>query len=909
MSTPHEEFEVGHELDRALRAAATGLGQVMERLARRWQDQSRESASRAREEWLAQRDAARQQFMPWTAEGRLEKLDGYTASQKWAAAAAWSSMDPTARIAEQDMAQRIMNQHGEHPSILLQRTDPRTLTPDPNPPAKLLSMNEAFGLAAEHSPSWYTIPEEIRALEEDRQPITPLEEDFHNQWQYYSENGVLPEVAQWEQWANYVGRGDEFAEEKWLTPGGKVDRDARESALAVVWDEGREARTAREISDHEGAMHAAGMGDLDDQLGDPREVAENHSWHAYLTPSRFDAASPEELTKAWKDASTAALTGDVGAKRSAERIATMMRERRGLNPDTFLVQAMAEQAAANTESRRNAEDKLRKTREERAASSTNATPTASAAPTAATSPSTATSTSAAAANSRPGQTAGGPAPGVGPRPADMAAEFYANNLRPVVRRERVIELNNMAAEFYASNLRPGSPGHRYFTDRLGPEFESGPWTLGYAQTGWQNLTNHLRSRGASDEEMVAAGLAEPGKFGVRDVFRDRAMMGIHDHETGELVGFVGRDLSGDERAPKVRNTGETVAFRKGDQVFGLHEAQPGARLVRVEGPFDAMAVTLASEGKAAGVSPMGTQMTDTQAAAINTKANGRVWLANDTDAAGQKATETDFYKLSGMGADVRQVDIPGSDPAEAWKERPALLQQQLADLPQARTAAETVVDRYLASPEANPRGFNELIDSITPYVDRVDRDLLSLRVTELDQARAVRENATATEDVARADNDQVLSHLDRERRTGPAADSPIGDPAAMPAAETGGVEPDPVTGAEEGNDDVERLEVEAAETDRELHAAEGLTDHATARENDAEANLDHAAAAYDRRDEADHERISPDARVARDGSSHGFSQSTKDQVANAPVRRNGVAAKVQRGQGVKQTPGKTLRRR
>ena len=77
-------------------------------------------------------------------------------------------------------------------------------------------------------------------------------------------------------------------------------------------------------------------------------------------------------------------------------------------------------------------------------------------------------------------------------------------------------------------------------------------------------------------------------------------MGIRDHQSGELVGFLGRDLSGDSRAPKVRNTAETPAFRKGDQVAGLYEAQPGARLVRVEGPFDAMAVSLASDGKAAG---------------------------------------------------------------------------------------------------------------------------------------------------------------------------------------------------------------------------------------------------------------------------------------------------------------------
>lgn len=884
MSNQHEEFEVGHELDRAMRAAATGLGQIMERWARRSQDQARENASRAREDWLAQRDAARSKFMPWVSEGRLEKLDGYAASRKWAAAAAWSGMDPAARIAEQDMARRIMETHGQHPAILLQRTDPRTLTPDPNPPAKLISMNEAFGMAAEHAPSWYAIPAEIKPLEEDRQPSNSLEERFHRDWQHYSEQGTLPDETKYLQWANHVGRGAEFEPERWVNSEGVLDTEARAAALAAAWQEGREARTGADINDHEARMHAAGMGNLDAQLSDQAstgEVAQPHTWHAYLTPSRFDAASAEDLSQAWRDARLAGMTGDLGAQKSADRIATMMRERRGLNPDSMLVDALAEQAAQNTETRREAEDRARRSQEASSPLSSPAQP------------------EVVQGEIVPGEVAQQP---VAAKRDIVEGEIVPTapneDLRPTtpgIRRERVVELNTMAADFYAGNLRPGGPGHRYFSDRLGPEFENGPWAVGYAQPGWQNLSNHLRAQGATDSELLEAGLAENGKYGVRDVFRDRAMMGVRDHETGEIVGFLGRDLSGESWAPKVRNTGETPAFRKGDHVFGLYEAAPGARLVRVEGPFDAMATTLASEGKAAGVAPMGTQMTDTQASAIAAKANGRVWTANDSDEAGQKATESDFYQLSAKGADVRQVLIPGSDPAEAWKERPALLQQQLADLPNAPTAAETVVDRYLANPEATPKGFEDLMKSISPHIDPIDRDLLSVRVAELDRARAEREAATANESTVRGDYDQVIGDLEDERRT-QSADGIDG------AGDTG------ITDAGDGDDRLEQLEADAASTERELHRREGMTDDAEAIERDAEARVDHAVEAYDRRDEADGENLSPDARAARDGSSHGFSKSTKDQIENAPAKAKGTAAKVQRGQGNKQTPGRTLRR-
>lgn len=909
MSNQHEEFEVGHELDRAMRAAATGLGQIMERWARRAQDQAREDAGRAREDWLAQRDAARSKFMPWVSEGRLEKLDGYSASRKWAAAAAWSGMDPAARIAEQDMARRIMDTHGQHPSILLQRTDPRTLTADPNPPAKLISMNEAFGLAAEHAPSWYTIPAEIKPLEEDRQPGNPAEERFHSDWQHFSEQGTLPEETKFEHWANHVGRGEEFAHEKWLNAEGVLDTEARTAALAAVWQEGREARTGGDINDHEAAMHAAGMGNLDAQLGDQTstgEVPQNHTWHAYLTPSRFDAASPENLSQAWRDAKLAGMTGDIGAQKSADRIATMMRERRGLNPDSMLTDAIAEQAAQNTEARRNAEDRARRSQEAAAAATPVDTQASSLSSSAQVSASQTADSEVIDGEVVQGEIVPGEiVAGESSQPQVVRGDVVegeivvppSEDLRPTtpgIRRERVIELNTMAAEFYAGNLRPGGPGHRYFNDRLGPEFESGPWSLGYAQPGWQNLCNHLRGRGATDAEMLEAGLAENGKYGVRDVFRDRAMMGVRDHETGEIVGFLGRDLSGEARAPKVRNTGETPAFRKGDHVFGLYEAAPGARLVRVEGPFDAMATTLAAEGKAAGVSTMGTQMTDTQADALVAKANGRIWTGNDSDEAGQKATESDFYQLSAKGADVRQVLIPGSDPAEAWKERPALLQQQLADLPNAPTAAETVVDRYLANPDATPQGFEDLIKSISPYIDPIDRDLLSVRVAELDRARAEREAAAANESTVRGDYNQVIGDLEDERRT----QSADGIDGTGDAGTT-----------DTGDDDrLEQLEAEAASTERELHRREGITDDAEAVERDAEVNADRAVEAYDRRNEADPEKLSPDARAARDGSSHGFSKSTKDQVENAPAKAKGTPAKVQRGQGNKQTPGRTLRR-
>ena len=59
---------------------------------------------------------------------------------------------------------------------------------------------------------------------------------------------------------------------------------------------------------------------------------------------------------------------------------------------------------------------------------------------------------------------------------------------------------------------------------------------------------------------------------VVDMFRERAMLAVRDLE-GSVVGFVGRDLTGDGAAPKYLNTGSTVAYCKGDHLLGLYEAR------------------------------------------------------------------------------------------------------------------------------------------------------------------------------------------------------------------------------------------------------------------------------------------------------------------------------------------------
>src|SRR5205823_2389121 len=113
---------------------------------------------------------------------------------------------------------------------------------------------------------------------------------------------------------------------------------------------------------------------------------------------------------------------------------------------------------------------------------------------------------------------------------------------------------------------------------------------------------------------------------------------------GPIAGFIARARPGSgPGAPKYLNSPETATYKKGDVLFGLYEARErlarGAIPVIVEGPFDAIAVTLA-DARYAGIALCGTALTSRQAAALGGLANLRdagVLAALDGDRAGRDA--------------------------------------------------------------------------------------------------------------------------------------------------------------------------------------------------------------------------------------------------------------------------------
>ncbi|WP_256791953.1 MobF family relaxase [Terrabacter sp. Ter38] len=288
-----------------------------------------------------------------------------------------------------------------------------------------------------------------------------------------------------------------------------------------------------------------------------------------------------------------------------------------------------------------------------------------------------------------------------------------------VSRERMLEINHLTLDYFRGQLA-NSWADTYLHERLDPTSESatGRQTVphaaaltaalsglapGYAPAGWTNLVTTLRRYGISDGEMLATGVATRARSGrLIDRFRDRVILPIT--RDGDVLGFIGRrhpDLGDDHIAgrwvPKYLNTADTPLFHKGAQLY-VTPPWPlpvDTAVVLVEGPMDALAVTLAGAGAYVGLATLGTSLTRQQSAELAAMGRALV-VATDGDQPGRAAAERDFWTLAPHGLSPAVAIFPdGSDPADVFtRHGPHAL---LDTLQRARPLASTLITERLSS--------------------------------------------------------------------------------------------------------------------------------------------------------------------------------------------------------------------
>lgn len=262
--------------------------------------------------------------------------------------------------------------------------------------------------------------------------------------------------------------------------------------------------------------------------------------------------------------------------------------------------------------------------------------------------------------------------------------------------ERLVRINEVTTAYFQACL-PDSWATPYLDQRLHSDPATlEPLRIGYAPDSWTGLITHLRRLGVTDEEMLTAGVATTASTGrLIDRFRDRLVVPIvHDQQ---VLGFVARrnPQFGDDdgHGPKYLNTAATPLFAKGDQLYIAGELADDTTPVLVEGPLDAIAVTLAGEGRHVGVAPLGTSLTEAQVAQLHEHGRAPV-VATDADLAGQVAAERDYWLLTLYNLDPTHAVLPeGTDPADLVASGQAA---GLADaITHARPLADSLIDERL----------------------------------------------------------------------------------------------------------------------------------------------------------------------------------------------------------------------
>lgn len=244
-----------------------------------------------------------------------------------------------------------------------------------------------------------------------------------------------------------------------------------------------------------------------------------------------------------------------------------------------------------------------------------------------------------------------------PEPEPLSPAEREARTRAESDRARMLKLNRLACDFFRAEYAGpnGDRARAYVEDKrgIGAAVRDG-FLVGYAPPGWKGLVEVLAQKRVPHELCEAAGLirardgarlppmAPPTERSHFDLFRDRVMCPLIGPQ-GEIIAFSGRTLvevaPDGSRVPKYINSPETILYKKGEQLYGLHVARQAIRkadrAILVEGNFDVL--MMHERGFSETVAPMGTALTAAQVRLLHRSMPQVVYMLLDGDAAGGNA--------------------------------------------------------------------------------------------------------------------------------------------------------------------------------------------------------------------------------------------------------------------------------
>lgn len=305
-------------------------------------------------------------------------------------------------------------------------------------------------------------------------------------------------------------------------------------------------------------------------------------------------------------------------------------------------------------------------------------------------------------------------------------------------REPFWEINSSAADYFRRQLWDDDAGRAardYLAMRRVSREVADRFGLGFAPRDANAMREHLNTLGFSDERLLEAGLLvrKEETDELRPRFRNRLIFPILD-VAGHHVGFGGRLLGPGE--PKYLNSSDSKIFSKGRLLYGLNWAKANIRredrVLLVEGYFDV--VRLISAGLETAVAPLGTALTEAQAALLS-KYTKHVYLLYDSDTAGLKATFRAGDELLRHGFAVQVVTLPDGEDPDSFvdKHGGAALTAQLGAAIDVFERKVQLLERggWFADLRKKRRAVDRMLPTIRATADALTRDMYIARASEV----------------------------------------------------------------------------------------------------------------------------------------------------------------------------------
>lgn len=347
------------------------------------------------------------------------------------------------------------------------------------------------------------------------------------------------------------------------------------------------------------------------------------------------------------------------------------------------------------------------------------------------------------------------------------------------KKRRQIEANELACRYFQQSLLKNQHALEYvFKKRALSKEIVQEFKIGYAPDDGEAAVRFLMKKGFSKQELAEAGLTN--RFG-GDIFRGRMTVPLMD-PSGQVIGFTGRILSDDPKAPKYLNTPQTLVYDKSRHVFGLSQAKEAIRKsefsVVVEGNLDV--VSSHQAGVKNVVASAGTALTEWHLKSL-ARLSHDVRLSFDADKAGLAATERAVPIAGQVGVELSIVSLP-----DGAKDPDELIQQDIEAWKAVTQKSEPVVDwvlrQYSAredmSTAAGKRRFTtEGLNVVAKLSDSVEqehylRQIADMTDTSLEAIKAKLQSAGSKPDVP----------LKQVKAASASAQEPDSEPDAMPPA-------------------------------------------------------------------------------------------------------------------------------